>query len=499
MKFTYNPKTPVLFYFFTLVYFSFTPITYSQNAISTNFNRIQFNTEGDLYSISNYFPNLKKNKTTYEFAASKTVPLFKINFNNTQNDSLSKDTFYTQASGEHIKYVWQKQSIDGILRKEYSVSTKTHLISISITRHYNNQAGSKRPISIVFNADKDPALSKLHLGEKTETIHSKDTTLKIHDTPDSWNGYRNKFWTTLVKTSSKTSVENGSFFIAADPSEDSLFIDIYSGPVAFTELKNVDSKLTRLLYPLWLWMRWLTIGFLYLFNLILSLVDNIFIAIILLSISVKIILLPLFKIASKLQKKVNIQKSIIEPRLSEIRKKFKGEEQTQMILALHKEMGISPLYTLKSLLSAAIQIPVFFAAYHMLSEHIALSGIPFLWIADLSYQDQLIKLPIHLPFFGDHLNILPFIMTSITIISSWIHTDASLSEELHKKQRTSLFFMAGLFLILLYTSPAGMVIYWTMNNLLSFLSSFFGFLKNNKSNASVHLHSVTSSKNDKSV
>jgi YidC/Oxa1 family membrane protein insertase len=109
----------------------------------------------------------------------------------------------------------------------------------------------------------------------------------------------------------------------------------------------------------------------------------------------------------------------------------------------------------------------------MLSEHIALSGISFLWISDLSRPDSLFKLPFTIPYFGNHLNILPFIMTSITFASSWLHTDQSLSVNLQRKQQTNLYLMAGLFFILLYTSPAGMVIYWTMNNVLAFFSTLF--------------------------
>jgi membrane protein insertase Oxa1/YidC/SpoIIIJ len=127
-------------------------------------------------------------------------------------------------------------------------------------------------------------------------------------------------------------------------------------------------------------------------------------------------------------------------------------------------------------LSAAIQIPVFFAAYHMLSEHIALSNTSFLWIKDLSFPDHLLKLPFTIPIFGEYFNILPFIMTSITICASWIHTDTSLSVSLQKKQRINLYWMAALFFLLLYTSPAGMVIYWTMNNILAFLATFFEFI-----------------------
>jgi membrane protein insertase Oxa1/YidC/SpoIIIJ len=58
-------------------------------------------------------------------------------------------------------------------------------------------------------------------------------------------------------------------------------------------------------------------------------------------------------------------------------------------------------------------------------------------------------------------------MTALTIIASGIAGPKGLSEELHRKQRRSLYLMALFFFVLLYPFAAAMVIYWTMNNLFS--------------------------------
>jgi YidC/Oxa1 family membrane protein insertase len=224
----------------------------------------------------------------------------------------------------------------------------------------------------------------------------------------------------------------------------------------------------------------LSLGLQFIFDLLLRLTGNTVVAILTLSVCVKLLLAPLFKIAQRLQQRVNIQKSRLQPRLDEINTKYKGEERHRQTLALYKELGIHPLYALKSLLSAAIQIPLFFAAYHMLSEHIALHGASFLWMNDLSVPDRFLHLPFSLPYFGAYLNLLPLIMTAITIAASRIHRDQSLTPILLKKQRRSLYLMASFFFIVLYTSSSGMVIYWTMNNLLSFFSTLIGFFAQKK-------------------
>ncbi len=330
-------------------------------------------------------------------------------------------------------------------------------------------------LQLTFPDDMRDGGDLISLGKKIQTLKTdrlpETDTLKV----DRWTGIHSRFWGCFIQPSKSNlpfTHKNGSLEIGFSQSSS---LKIYYGPIVYDELKKADHHLGKLLYRLPFWMRWLSFGFLFVFDTLLKIFKSVPLSLLLLSVCVKIVLAPLFKLASIWQKQVNLQTSLLQPRLDEIKKKYKGEEQTRKILEAHKELGISPLYSLKSLLSAAIQIPVFFAAYHMLSEHIALSNTSFLWINDLSFPDHLFKLPFTIPFFGEYFNVLPFIMTSFTICSSWIYTDPSLSISLQKNQRINLYWMAALFFLLLYTSPAGMVIYWTMNNILAFFSSIFEY------------------------
>ena len=73
-------------------------------------------------------------------------------------------------------------------------------------------------------------------------------------------------------------------------------------------------------------------------------------------------------------------------------------------------------------------------------------------------------LPFVLPFFGGHFNLLPAVMTLLTVLSALTQRDESLTPLLRKKQQRQLYLMAGAFFLLFYTFPAGMVLYWTANN-----------------------------------
>ena len=74
---------------------------------------------------------------------------------------------------------------------------------------------------------------------------------------------------------------------------------------------------------------------------------------------------------------------------------------------------------------------------------------------------------------GMHINLLPIIMTAINLVSCVIFTKGSLL-----KTKIQLYSMAIFFLVFLYTSPAGLVFYWTLNNTFSLVKTIFYKLKN---------------------
>ena len=140
---------------------------------------------------------------------------------------------------------------------------------------------------------------------------------------------------------------------------------------------------------------------------------------------------------------------------------------------MYKEAGVHPLYSLKSLAGVFVVIPVFIGAFDMLAENIHLSGVAFLWIADLSHPDAFLQLPFKMPFFGEYLNLLPFIMTGFSLVASKLHSHPAMDAAQRHKQARNLVAMAVGFLVLFYTFPAGMVLYWTTNNLISVIKTLW--------------------------
>lgn len=285
-----------------------------------------------------------------------------------------------------------------------------------------------------------------------------------------WIGVRNRFWALLARRADAEpwQYEPGQGWTT--PLTPGSRFEIYGGPLTPSALAKVDGRFGGLLFRgLWFWLRWLSFGLLALLNGLHAVIGNWGLSVLALSLCVKLLMTPLTDLAERWQRQVNAVQSRLQPVLQAIRREYKGEEQATRILAAHREMGVTPLYTLKSAFGFLIQIPVFIAAYSVLNEAIGLSGEPLWWVPDLARPDHFLPLPVTLPFFGAHLNLMPVLMTAITLLASWQFNDPSLSAALRRRQQRQLYLMAALFFVLFYTVPAGMVLYWTTNNLVQYL------------------------------
>jgi YidC/Oxa1 family membrane protein insertase len=292
-----------------------------------------------------------------------------------------------------------------------------------------------------------------------------------------WVGVRNRFHAVLLAdiVAGQVSVDverenEPRILIAPEPGASIISFRLYAGPVEQGALRSADPVLTKMLFAaLWDWLRWLCFGMLWLLTVIDGVVGNIGLSIILLSVAVKIMMTPLTRAADRLHSSVNEMSALLQPELDAIKREYKGEEAHNRVLAVYKRHDVHPLYTMKSLAGFLLQIPIFIAAFDMLGENYALHGASFLWMADLAKPDQWIALAFVVPFFGGYLNLLPCLMTAFTLLTSWLQKEGELTPELMRRQRTRLFWMAGAFFLLFYTFPAGMVLYWTTNNVLALL------------------------------
>ena len=179
-------------------------------------------------------------------------------------------------------------------------------------------------------------------------------------------------------------------------------------------------------------------------------------AIIVMSLIVNTVILPIYLKAEHWQEEERSIRKSFENDEAMIKRTFKGQERFAMITTMHRQAGFSPLLTLWSSVGFFLQIPFFFAAYHLLSHFEPFHGISFLGLSDLSKPDELFNI------FGLPINLMPILMTIINIGSALIYT-----KNLSKRDKYQLYGMATIFLVLLYNAASGLVLYWTFNNIYS--------------------------------
>jgi YidC/Oxa1 family membrane protein insertase len=262
----------------------------------------------------------------------------------------------------------------------------------------------------------------------------------------------------------------GFTLVADEPARLSWRYTFYSGPIERRALAQADPPLERMLLSgLWSWLRALSLALLALLRGLTALVAHPGVAIVALAIAVKVLLLPLTMVADRLQEQVNAAQARLQPGIEAINAAHRGEERARRTLALYRELGVHPLYTLKSLLGFLIQVPVFIAVFDMLAEDFDLHRVSFLWMRDLSRPDELLHLPVCLPFFGCYLNLLPFLMSGASLAALLRYRSPVLTPALARRQRRNLTGVTLLFFLLFYTFPAGMVLYWTSTNSVQLL------------------------------
>jgi len=183
----------------------------------------------------------------------------------------------------------------------------------------------------------------------------------------------------------------------------------------------------------------------------------------------KLLLLPIGIMTTNFQRRVGQVQSSLAPKIAEIKANYDGEEAHNRLMAAHKELGVSPFYTLRPMLGSFIHIPIMIAIFNALGEMPQFAGQSFLWIKDLAYPDAIIQLLFTIPMFGDSINLLPFLMTIITVYSVIVFQNKYASEAEVKRQKRNLYFMAFAFFVLFYSFPAVMVLYWSLVNILQII------------------------------
>ncbi len=241
--------------------------------------------------------------------------------------------------------------------------------------------------------------------------------------------------------------ERGLYSILAGPAimqKSSWKLEFFMGPKDIHDLTAVDARLEGLLnFGMFSWLCKLLIAILgWLYNF----VGNYGFAIILLTILIKLPLLPLSIKAAAIQER----QQKYAPHIARIRQKY-SNDSSRMMLELqrfHQDHNISPAAPMVGCLPLLIDIPIMFALYNVLGNYIDLYQAPFvLWITDLSAKD---------PYY-----VLPILMGISMMIQQRVTPTGD------PKMKMIGVFMSLVFSVISANFAAGLVLYWLSKNVLT--------------------------------
>ncbi len=138
----------------------------------------------------------------------------------------------------------------------------------------------------------------------------------------------------------------------------------------------------------------------------------------------------------------------INPKIQEMRERLKDDPQKmqQEMMRIYREEKVNPI---GGCLPIVVQMPFFISLYWVLLSSVEMRGAPWIfWINDLSLKD---------PYF-----ILPLLMTATTVLQTWLNPTPP-----DPIQAKMMWFMPLAFSVMFFFFPAGLVLYWFVNNLLS--------------------------------
>jgi YidC/Oxa1 family membrane protein insertase len=219
-----------------------------------------------------------------------------------------------------------------------------------------------------------------------------------------------------------------------------------------------------------IFLGWLENILKFLLRIFYGIIPNWGVAIILVTIAVKVITFPL---TQKSYKSTGRMQSLA-PKMEELKKKYKDNpaKLNQETADLYKREGINPM---SGCLPMLLQIPIFFAMYGLFSNHFDLRGAAFLppWITDLSAPESIWSFaPFKLPIVGwSDLRLLPVLFVATQLLSGTMMQTPGTGSNAQMKMMT--YGIPIVFFFVLYDVPSGLLVYWIVMNVLTIVQQMF--------------------------
>ena len=393
-----------------------------------------------------------------------------------------------------------------ILGKRYKFDPNDYMFKLDVLIHNNSEDGSLDFDNVAYTIRTSPQIGphfnpKLNKyenrqfvsynGNKAKKIILSKNQIKEYNKDYIWDGIVGKYFANLVVPENHTSMgysyysseievddyANAQALLVRKPitevdSKDTYYF--YYGPRNEKELKiyNVSEnnpwnlsglRLTEALQSSG-WLGWLETILKWVMELLYKLIPNWGVSIILMTILLKLAMFPF----TRKQSLSTLKMQEIQPKIQAVQEKYRDnpQKQQEMLAKVYQEAGYNPM---SGCLPMIVQFFVLFAMYNLFNNYFEFRGASFIphWIDDLSVGDSVYTLKVNLPFLGNHIRILPLIYLASQLFYGKITNNGGAAPSSTKMQMNLMMYgMPILFFFIFYNAPSGLLLYWTVSNII---------------------------------
>ena len=489
--------------------------TYEENSNELNFDEnfveevITLENDNILFEISTDGADINK-LLLKKFINYNDEPLFLVNNNksvfsynkpNGRNSIInSGDLFYTAEIIRDKSIIKLTAEIDDkrSLELTYSLEEDSSIIDFDLKLNDFNNSLNSDGVELIWKRDSFRNSKSIDYENRYTALSygfedEKDSYLSVAGTKNkninnvNWISFREHFFSSIlildnqsndVEISSEDLASNETLnniytkrFSANVPleltSNNTLSYSMYFGPTDYELLKDYNLNLENSVPIGWGIFGWLNR---FVFFPLFSFLTNYFsygIAIIIMTIIVKIAISPLTYKSYLSQ----IKMKILKPELQVINEKFKDDpmKKQQETMNLYTKSGANPM---SGCLPALLQMPLFFALFTFFPVAFSLRQKSFLWADDLSSYDSILELGFYIPLYGDHVSLFP-ILASIAI---FFYTKMTTGDQMMSASQTGgvnmklIMYMMPLMMLFFFNNYAsGLSLYYFISNVLTII------------------------------
>ncbi len=406
----------------------------------------------------------------------------------------SSDLFFEKTNVSSNKIVLTGKTLSGKqIIQTYQLQADSYYIDYSV-----QLIGFEKGTNIAFNwktdflkterlLDEQRRVSTVCFDQKTEGFdylsETSDDEILAED-EIKWVSYKQSYFTSILRPEKpilrngtkmnirsfsevepkyKSHIKNYSSTLilgTIDGNETNVRMNWYFGPNEYDILKESGHDYDIILNFGWGLFRWINIYAVQpIFSLLVKNGIGVGIAILLLTLILKVILMPVqWKMFVS-----SVKMRILKPEIDELNAKFPNKEDAmkkQMeMMNLYKESGASPL---AGCLPMLIQMPILIAVFRFFPAAFELRQQPFLWAEDLSSFDSIVDLGFHVPLYGDHVSLFTLLMSAVTLLYTFMN-----SGNMQQPQQPGMPNMK----VIMYIFPILMIFFF--NNYSSGLSYYY--------------------------